>query len=177
MVFIGIDPGLTGGIAVLDSESRPLYVGAFTPDLGEFNPYRFADTLTNIRLASPVSILPSTCMVVGLEKVHAMPGQGVSSMFTFGTVYGKIQGVLAAKHIPYQLVTPQAWTKVMLAGEDKAEKKNRAKLVVKKLWPDLPLHATARSRTMHSGMADAILIAEFMRRRHVGQRFQEIGSG
>lgn len=168
MIFVGIDPGLTGGIAVIDKETRPIFVSAFHAIDGEFNHFQFADMLNDIRLAHPLEIPPGTRMYVGLEKVNAMPGQGVSSMFKFGNTYGKIQGVLAAKHIPYELVTPQAWTKVMLAGENKDDKKNRGKLVAQRLWPELELRENERCRTVHSGMADALLIAEFMRRKSLG---------
>lgn len=49
-----------------------------------------------------------------LEKVHAMPGQGVTSMFTFGENFGFWKGFLAAHKVPYVLTTPQVWMKEIL---------------------------------------------------------------
>jgi Holliday junction resolvasome RuvABC endonuclease subunit len=168
VIFVGIDPGLTGGIAVIDEKTTPIYVGAFKAVAGEFSAHAFADMLNAIRQVNPVMILSNTRIVVGVEKVHSMPGQGVSSSFKFGNTYGKIQGVLAAKHIPFELITPQAWTRVMLAGEPKDDKKNRGKNVAQRLWPELSLRENERCRTVHSGMADALLIAEYLRRKHLG---------
>lgn len=161
MIFVGIDPGLTGGLAALDDRGVPLLVEAFKPSGNEFDTQRLCDLLTDLRTEIP----SSNRMLIGLEHVHAMPKQGVSSTFKFGTTFGIIRGVLSAKHLPYELVTPQAWTKEMLAGEPKDMKKDRAKNVALRLFPDMDFRATPRSVTVHSGMADAILIAEFMRRK------------
>ena len=58
--------------------------------------------------------------LAALEKVGAMPGQGVVSMFTFGHAAGAVAGVLAALEVPVTLVTPQRWKKAAgLIGTDK----------------------------------------------------------
>jgi len=86
-----------------------------------------------------------------LERVSAMPGQGVCSMFSFGTGYGVIQGVLAAMGIPTVLVTPQSWKKDCgLIGQPK----DMARTVCQRLYPDIDL-----SKKKYTGRADAILIA------------------
>lgn len=164
MIFVGIDPGLTGGIAALDEKGVPLFVGAFSPTKveNEFDMHKLCDILTDLRCEVP----HSNRMLIGLEKVHAMPKQGVSSTFKFGSTFGKIQGILAAKHLPFELVRPQEWMNSMLAGEAKDLGKVRAKNVSHRLFPDVDFRASARSTTVHSGMADAILIAEFMRRKY-----------
>lgn len=164
MIFVGIDPGLTGGIAAISDKGIPIFVSAFKPVDGEFDAYALADMITEIRAQHSSSTNRILCAV---EKVHAMPKQGVSSTFKFGVTYGKILGLLSARLIPFELVTPQAWTKVMLAGEKKDDKKDRAKIVAQRLFPEMDLRASERSTTVHSGMADAILIAEFLRRNHV----------
>lgn len=163
MIYIGIDPGLTGGMAAIDEHSTPIFVGAFRSVAGEFDAHQFADVLTDIRiqLGGPAK------WMAALEKVHAMPGQGVSSMFKFGSVFGAIKGVLAAKAIPYELITPQAWMKIMFAGEN-SEGKERGKSVAQRLFPEVILRETPRCRTNHSGMSEALLIAEFLRRKHLG---------
>lgn len=167
MFFIGIDPGLTGGVAVIDAETVPIFVQPFKADDGEFNPHQFADILTDIRIQCSEKRMNMRLMA-GVEKVHAMPGQGVSSMFKFGNTYGKILGVLAAKQVPYELITPQAWTKVMLAGENKADGKSRGANVAQRMWPELSLTISDRAKKPHSGMCDALLIAEFLRRKYLG---------
>jgi crossover junction endodeoxyribonuclease RuvC len=97
---------------------------------------------------------------VYVEKVHAMPKQGVCSMFTFGTGWGIIRGILAGRRIPYILVTPQQWQKVVLAGQTRGSEY----LVASRLWPTHDFRASPRCKVAHSGMVDAALLAEYGRR-------------
>jgi crossover junction endodeoxyribonuclease RuvC len=96
-----------------------------------------------------------------LEKVGAMPGQGVTSMFNFGVSYGYIKGVLEANRIPYQEIPPQRWKKEFGLNSDKAASVE----VCRKLFPDVNLLATPRCRKPHDGMAEALLLAEYARRK------------
>jgi crossover junction endodeoxyribonuclease RuvC len=97
--------------------------------------------------------------VVYIEKVHAMPGQGVTSMFSFGEGYGGLKGVCATLGLPYNLVTPQAWKKKVLAGTSKD--KEAAVDFCRRRYPQVNLLATERSRVPHDGMADALCIATY----------------
>ncbi len=96
-----------------------------------------------------------------LERVGAMPGQGVTSMFNFGENFGFIQGVLEANGIPYELVTPQKWKREFGVTGDK----NSAVSVCQRLFPDVSLLKTERSKKPDDGMAEALLMAEYARRR------------
>ena len=147
-LFIGIDPGKSGGIAYIDTEN----------DISGTMPYgdtALIDLCRDIRSASKA--------VCCLEKVGAMPGQGVVSMFTFGTGYGWLQGVLAAYGIPYELVRPQQWKKEFGITADK----NSSIDVCKRLFPAVRLRANDRCRTDHDGMAEALLMAEYAKRKLV----------
>ena len=151
MIYIGIDPGKNGGIAVITDTSYVVH--SFSED-----------NLLNI-----MDIWEDAFNSVGvkcvLEKVNAMPGQGVVSMFNFGQNYGFIQGVLKAYGIPYELVTPQKWKKEFSCTSDK----NTSIEVCKRLFPDVNLKATERCRKDHDGMAEALLIAEYGRRHYNGK--------
>ena len=88
-----------------------------------------------------------------VEKVGAMTGQGVSSMFNFGMGYGVIQGALAAMGIPLHLVTPQKWKKEFsLTGKDQ----DCARTVAQQFYPSAPL-----ARKKDIGRADALLIGTY----------------
>jgi len=153
LIYCGIDPGLSGAIAFLEEAGtiidvvkmpvirngtkRQICVGSLLQLLEKFNPSHTA-----------------------IEKVHAMPGQGVASMFTFGYCCGLLEGVLAARSLPYGHVTPQAWQKRLFEGVDAAMGKKRSAIVVAKRWP------TWRSVT--DGEADAMCIAEWLRREELG---------
>jgi crossover junction endodeoxyribonuclease RuvC len=96
-----------------------------------------------------------------LEKVHAMPKQGVTSCFTFGQNYGFIRGLLTALEIPFEDVTPNAWQKqagLLRRNKDETitQKKNRHKQQAQQLFPHL--------KVTHA-IADALLICEYGRKR------------
>lgn len=96
-----------------------------------------------------------------LERVGAMPKQGVNSMFHFGENYGFIQGLLTAYSIPYELVTPQKWKKEFQITGDK----NSSIDVCKRLFPYVNLRKTERCKKDHDGMAEALLMAEYAKRK------------
>lgn len=149
MLSIGIDPGKSGALAVMyiDEDNAP-----FRIKVVPFSAEAYRDVL-------------STCIdsrvVCCLEKVGAMPGQGVVSMFNFGHNLGLIEGLLQAYKIPYQLVPPQTWKKEFSLTSDKQS----SVCVCKKLFPDISLLPTPRCKKDSDGMAEAILMAEYARRR------------
>ena len=153
MIYIGIDPGKNGGIAVIwnkhtqDKDSVIIDVYKYSDD----------DLLTSLKFISDLDD-ESKCV---LEKVNAMPNQGVVSMFNFGMNFGFIQGVLKAYGIPYELVTPQKWKKEFSCTSDK----NTSIEVCKRLFPKVNLKATERCKKDHDGMAEALLLAEYCRRK------------
>lgn len=144
--YIGIDPGKSGALAIItcwgngkvDYIVQPFDATQYVKLLGEH----------------------SVNVVVCVEKVNAMPGQGVTSMFNFGHNLGFIEGVLQANDIPYQLVPPQKWKKEFSLSSDKA----KCIEVCQKLFPTVSLMATERSRKPNDGMAEALLMAEYARR-------------
>ena len=148
MIYIGVDPGKNGGIAIIDSDG----VIAFP----------FSEERLLIELDGIAQEYECICY---LEHVHAMPKQGVSSTFNFGMNFGFIQGVLKAYEIPYELVTPQKWKKEFSCTSDK----NTSIEVCKRLFPNVNLKATDRCKKDHDGIAEALLIAEYGRRHYNGK--------
>jgi crossover junction endodeoxyribonuclease RuvC len=80
-------------------------------------------------------------------------------MFKFGFVTGVMHGIISTLAIPLYLVTPQAWKKKILAGT--AKDKDAAIDYCRRVYPDVSLLATERSRKPHDGMADALCIARY----------------
>ena len=135
--IIGIDPGMSGGIAIYTPEKVEAH------KMGETERDVF-DLLDSFSWDEPT---------VFLESVHSMPGQGVASSFKFGRGYGFLRGVITALRYPLHDVTPQKWQKLLscLTHGDKNVSKQRAQ----QLFPQLKItHATA----------DALLIMEYGRR-------------
>jgi crossover junction endodeoxyribonuclease RuvC len=148
----GIDPGNTGAIALLDDDGGLIWVEDMPLMANGKKQQVNASALTEILLDWDL-IVDVNNTTAYVEKVGAMPGQGVSSMFNFGMGYGVIQGVLAATGIPYYLVTPQKWKKAAnLIGKEK----DNARTLAQQLYPQASL-----SRKKDIGRADAILIARF----------------
>lgn len=138
MTYLGIDPGLSGGLAVVDSDGCPAAITKM--------PETERDILDWL-LTAPPHI--SFAMI---EFVSSSPQMGVTSAFTFGKGYGVLIGLLTACGIPFEFVRPLKWqTKLgCKTGGDKNVSKRKAQ----QLWPDQKItHATA----------DALLIAEYCR--------------
>jgi crossover junction endodeoxyribonuclease RuvC len=152
VIYIGIDPGLSGAIAVFDVEKGHLSI----IDMPVVEIVRNGKTkreLSPAMLANVLSLIgkPSTAVV---ERVGAMPGQGVSSVFSFGRSLGVIEGALAALQIPTTLVVPQAWQKACSVRGGKDGSRLRAA----ELFPNF---AGLFSRKKDDGRADAACLAWF----------------
>lgn len=138
IAHIGIDPGQSGGIAVI-----------YVPT--DFVAGKMGETERDT--AAMLTFPPFMQCFAWIERVHSMPKQGVASSFKFGQSYGFLRGLLIGKNIPFEEVTPQKWQKEMncLSKGDKNVTKARAQ----QLWPGIKItHA----------IADALLIAEYGRR-------------
>lgn len=142
MIYIGIDPGKSGALAIIDRNMMNLI------------PFSETDYINAIK------VVPSELAVACVEHVGAMPGQGVTSMFNFGQNFGYIKGLLEAYQISYELVRPQKWKKEFGITGDK----NSSVEVCKRLFPGVSLRRTERCRKDDDGMAEALLMAEYARR-------------
>lgn len=138
MLIAGIDPGSSGGLAVLNIDGQLLGTYKFK-NMTERDIW---DALTEYPIA-----------IAYLEKVHTMPGQGVASSGKFMGNYGLLRGLLIAGDIPFENPTPQRWQKSIncMTGGDKNVTKRKAQ----ELFP---------GHKITHAIADAILIAEYGRR-------------
>lgn len=150
MTYIGIDPGKDGALAVIIDSGKASIV-PFDQDAYRLVLRQFC---MQARMAQTRAVL---------EHVGAMPGQGVTSMFSFGENFGYLKGLLEAFEIPYELVRPQRWKK-----EYGISGKNQSIEVCKRLFPGVSLRRTERCKKDHDGMAEALLMAEFARRHYAG---------
>jgi crossover junction endodeoxyribonuclease RuvC len=153
ITIIGIDPGKHGGIAIVNDDFVrviPIPLAGDDVDLAGIH--------TWLCEYVPFSRKHNT-VIAYIEKVGAMPKQGVTSMFSFGFTTGALHGIVAAMMIPRFMVTPQAWKKEILVGT--AKDKNSAIEYCRRVYPNVSLMATDRSKTCHDGMADALCIACF----------------
>lgn len=145
--YIGADPGKKGGLAYLSDDT--LEYCPMPESMKKL--FEFFSVATGI--GKPVTVI--------IEKVSAMPKQGVCSMFTFGMGFGALQMAAVASGCRLILVTPQEWKKVVLAGTDKT--KDASICVCENLFPAAEL-VMPGCRKPHDGIAEAILMAEYGRR-------------
>ena len=150
-IIFGVDPGLSGAVAILDSHGSLVGIHDMptmakgTGKKKQVNPAALTGFLAGYSGCGGATAY--------LERVSAMPGQGVSSVFAFGESYGVIRGVLAAAYIPLELVTPQAWKRRFgLLGTEKDAARTKAI----ELYPEASL-----ARKKDIGRADALLIARY----------------
>jgi len=153
IVQVGIDPGFSGALAWKRDESSPIET-MYMPTLTEKKGKKTRTHLDALKLSDFLYDIfdnsnPASYLV--LEKVSAMRGQGVTSMFRFGEGYGIIQGICAAFRIPVYLITPQKWKKSILDGLGKD--KGVSVRYVRQTHPEVDL---GRLKTKMDGMADAV---------------------
>lgn len=158
-LILGIDPGLSGAIAAINLNGSIDLYDCPVLKVGKksaYNPAGMAMLLRQYQESYPL-------LLVGLEKVHAMPGQGVCSTFCFGEGFGIWLGILASLNLPHELITPQAWKKAMMNGQGSKDK-DASRLVAMRLFPEVGNQLQLKK---HHGRADALLIAEFLKRKAI----------
>lgn len=146
MIYIGIDPGLRGGWAIMWDDG--------SVEVHTWDDKQFIVSMEEIWRDG----IDCRC---ALEKVGAMPGNGSVSMFKFGQSFGFIIGVLTALKIPFQLVPPRVWKKEFSLDNDKQKSIETAQ----RLFPGVNFLPTERSRKPSDGMCESALLMEYARRK------------
>lgn len=163
MRYIGIDPGLDGGVALLAPDENPLLCVMPTQPTGKGNG-REVDVTYSL-VWSALKLGPTRVL---LERQQPFPKQGGKSNFTTGYNYGKLVALLEAEAVSFEVVRPQEWQRAFGIGGKGVDTKKQAALVAARLFPCVELRATERCRKPHSGKIDALLIAEHGRRKMQG---------
>jgi Holliday junction resolvasome RuvABC endonuclease subunit len=146
-LYLGIDPGFSGAWGMIDHHGKYQSCGDMLNN-GKHILSRYVH-------AEISQAIDRQDMQGVIESVHSMPGQGVSSSFKFGIAFGMAIAIMERVNCPWMLVTPQKWKKELGLTADKDESLEMAR----KLWPNAPL-----ARKMDNGRAEALLMAEWLRR-------------
>jgi hypothetical protein len=169
MIKIGIDPGKNGFICIMDDISDIGYI--------ECRYYPIPVIGKEIDLKGLNIIFENPKLKMGnihcvIEDVHAIFGSSAKATFSFGWIVGVLEAMLVAHQISYTKVKPKDWQKVMWEGIPKQKKPNgrtdtkaMSLLAAKRLFPNEDLTATERSIKPHDGKIDALLLAEYCRRK------------
>ena len=159
-MFIGIDPGLSGAIAWIEKSGKLTICK--TPVIK--NP----KGKTEYAVSDMVKLLKRFPHATGvtLEKVGAMPGQGVTSMFSMGRGLGLWEGIIVALGLPYVKVAPQTWQKEILRDfkRQKGEAKQASILNAQRMFPTQSFLPTPRCTKIDDNMCDATNLALYAKK-------------
>ena len=153
MKIIGIDPGLSGAIAILENNKVLNMFDIPVMTEGKKNKKQLNSALLVSLIKE--NIIEGEEVSVVVEQVNAMPGQGVTSMFNFGQTFGAIKGICAALELPIFFVRPSKWKKhfdLIRSSKDAS----RTKVI--EMYPSL---SNLLSKKKDVNKSDAILIARF----------------
>lgn len=149
MIYVGIDPGASGGMCVITDDS--------------VNIYDFKDSQLNTYIPVLLQLLyTGHTTVVAVEKVASMTGQGVKSMFSFGQRLGEIHGMLQTLGLDFIEVQPQKWQKY--CGVLPKSGKPGIHAAISKLYPDVQL--LGKRGGVMDGRCDALSIAHYLKETH-----------
>ncbi len=157
-IYIGVDNGLSGGIAMLQNRkileltTMPTIVGS-----NNRNEYDIQEILKILEKHKKDA-------TIIIEKAQAMPKLGTVQAFSFGKLYGIMLGLVNALKMSYSIVHSRTWQKEMFRDISSENTKQASVTVARQLYPEQSFLATKRSKKMHHGLTDAVLIAEFGRR-------------
>lgn len=159
--YIGIDPGSKGFITVHSDDGYQFV------SIEENTPPELGRKLAGIRDRYPDALAV-------MEEVHAIYGSSAKGTFSFGEIFGLLQGLLIATRIPYHLVQPKEWQREIWVNADKVYKSG-AKVDTKatslnaaqRLFPDIDLRRTPACRKVDDNKVDSLLLAEFARRKNL----------
>lgn len=150
--ILGIDPGLSGAIALYLPASDTLFV-ADVP----IHQLKRNGKLRREPDVQGICDIVADCaarhsVTVWIEHVSAMPGEGAVGAFTFGKIVGMLTGICAANRLVIERVTPSVWKRALGVPSDKDGARARASQL-------LPAHSRNWPLKKHDGRAEASLIA------------------
>lgn len=182
MIYASIDPGVSGGIAILDGDNVQVF------SVPTKNIKKNGKTKRDFDIVAMSEIFRKYSekdIIVLQEATHAMPNNGSVSMYFFGRGAGIWEGILTALQIKYVQVPPQTWKKMYpelqaakipipknatksqrkeIAKQKQAEKasaKARARAMASSLYPNISEEFT---RIKDDGKAESLLMAVFLRK-------------
>ena len=182
-VYVGIDPGFDGAVAVLDADGEILDVsvcpaikiGGSTSTKREVDAPRMAQVFVDA-----VNLARAAIIVAWLEKVGSMPKQGIASTFKFGRCAGAWEGILSTLSVlsagldsgsalRWELIGPKTWQKAVCTDLPGKDPKQKAEIFCRRRWPSwIAAHEVKGgllgSAKRREGVFDSLCMAEAARR-------------
>lgn len=163
MNYVGIDPGITGAVAWVNSAGYGVF-DIPTMTASEKGKVRWMVDAEELAYLMTANLPAGAATAVALEQTSAMPGQGVSSMFSMGHSFGACHGVIGTLGYALTLVRPAQWKKDLEIGRKKGEDadamKDKSLSLARRRFPKAPLE-----RKKDHNRAEALLLAHWMKTR------------
>jgi hypothetical protein len=162
-IVAAIDPGLSGGLCVLNSEREILELEVMPIINKEIDTHKLSDMIFEFKNTYSIDFFI-------LEKAMVMPYQSAQSGLTTGKGYGILLGLMASLRLSYREVAPQTWTKMLKPVKKPLNaKKGHVTKAIKerniqeavKMYPNVCLLGSERSKVPHLGKVDALLLAHY----------------
>lgn len=156
-LILGVDPGLSGAIAVIDLDTSEVIDMIDIPTYQKPTDARkqgYFEMIDVHKLAFLIDMYAPMVAIAVLEEPGAMPEQGLSSTFRFGHVCGQIHGVLAGNYIPVVPVKPAVWKSALALTGNKMDSIIRANL-------DYPAARELWALKKHNDRAEAALMCSY----------------
>ena len=155
MLIIGIDPGISGAICFFENGEVKEIIEIPTMADGKKNKRQINGPQIYNEISDRINDISKKNILVVIEQVSAMPGQGVTSMFNFGQSFGVLKGICSAMQLSTHFVRPAKWKKYFnLIKSEKDASRTKAIEI-------FPYISSSLSKKKDSNKADAILIASF----------------
>ena len=155
MLIIGIDPGISGAICFFQNGVITDVIDMPSMADGKKNKRQINSQQVFNEISERIINIPKKEIIVVIEQVSAMPGQGVTSMFNFGQSFGVLKGICSAMQLPMHFVRPAKWKKFFnLINAEKDASRTKAIEIFPYISPQL-------SKKKDANKADAALIASF----------------
>lgn len=172
MNYVGIDPGKTGAIVLVDKDCK-IKFKATVPLIGKFvDLHHLDDYFKSLKESYGEDIH------VLLEDVHSIFGAGATANFSFGRVLGNIEALIISHKMKFTSVAPKEWQKTVWQGirlvEINTGKKNKngevkykidtkatTLLAIKRLFPNDDFTKSSRAKKDDEGTVDACALAYY----------------
>jgi|TARA_Y100000310_G_scaffold315542_1_gene366217 crossover junction endodeoxyribonuclease RuvC len=163
--FVGVDPGLSGGISIFKNNRYVVFPMPTKKNILRKKTKRDMDIQKLVEIFDE-NIGFNSHVIAGIELVHAMPQQGVSSTFLFGRTSGIVEGCVGAFGYESYRITPQVWKKFYpdMKGLDRKEQKDLARELASDMAPYIK---DEFRRKKDDGKAEALLIANYVKENYV----------
>lgn len=173
---LGIDVGSKGFLALSVNDSWEYYA------ISEYDLLGLANIISKIKERCDESGVKLVCV---MEEIHAIFGSSAKATFSFGEIFGKLQGIIVANKISLHFVQPKIWQKQMWANSDmvinykkivikgketvrkEVDTKNTSYNAARRIFPEIDFRRSVRCTNFDDNKVDATLIAEYGRRNNL----------